>query len=551
MNDAATLFGVPTTWEHGREFSFTNSDSLAVGEVVLIPVYETRSVVSGLSLRAFPSKAFTSPHDDTSATDHPRAMEASPTLEFARIARVHPLSTEGEEQLYDVVAGSYPDGRCDDLPRSSIARIILDQARLHAMILTHGSLFLNNFGDGDLEILAIRRRSRKVGIEAASTRLLASVRMARLHHRHQAGVRGAVLLSAALRRQLQGHRFALLRARARLESLALRMHFMRRFLKQRDASTLLHAVSRRCLARRHAIATRALYFCVGFRFKRLLVCVKLMHASRLRASLRMTPHRQNYILVNLSLRVASRLAAPSAASALRSLEPPEFGCPSGNGAGKGGAGVVPIGLESEPQMGQRVILASDVPRYVLEATLHGNGCTLTRGEYASSVVEPHEGAPATMLDLWQGGMLGTVVGLDGVGSLTRKRRQDLLMPREHRWMADALSFKSRHFVAQAQSALAAPLPPAVWLSKGRALATACVAWDGDCRQHAEERGEGSWGMSNVREGSDPDRVSGRERARTGYLLGLNKSSCARSCVLYDYVYVPLARISTRHCSRCL
>ena len=168
--------------------------------------------------------------------------------------------------------------------------------------------------------------------------------------------------------------------------------------------------------------------------------------------------------------------------------------------------MVPIGLESEPQMGQRVILASDVPRYVLEATLHGNGCTLTRGEYASSVVEPHEGAPATMLDLWQGGMLGTVVGLDGVGSLTRKRRQDLLMPREHRWMADALSFKSRHFVAQAQSALAAPLPPAVWLSKGRALATACVAWDGDCRQHAEERGEGSWGMSNVREGSDPDRV---------------------------------------------
>ena len=156
-----------------------------------------------------------------------------------------------------------------------------------------------------------------------------------------------------------------------------------------------------------------------------------------------------------------------------------------------------------------------------------------------------------MLDLWQGGMLGTVVGLDGVGSLTRKRRQDLLMPREHRWMADALSFKSRHFVAQAQSALAAPLPPAVWLSKGRALATACVAWDGDCRQHAEERGEGSWGMSNVREGSDPDRVSGRERARTGYLLGRNKSSCARSCVLYDYVYVPLARISTRYCSRCL
>jgi hypothetical protein len=55
-----------------------------------------------------------------------QALDTSQTLEFARISHVHGFE-EGAEPAFDVVAASYPDGRWHDIPRSSIAKIVLDQ----------------------------------------------------------------------------------------------------------------------------------------------------------------------------------------------------------------------------------------------------------------------------------------------------------------------------------------------------------------------------------------------------------------------------------------
>ena len=63
-----------------------------------------------------------------------QALDTSQTLEFARISHVHGCE-EGAEPAYDVVAASYPDGRWHDLPRSSIAKIVMDQVLILSVVI--------------------------------------------------------------------------------------------------------------------------------------------------------------------------------------------------------------------------------------------------------------------------------------------------------------------------------------------------------------------------------------------------------------------------------
>jgi hypothetical protein len=74
------------------------------GEVVIIPVFTTRSNVTGLSKHSEPASVFASvfvqPHGIASDLDHPRALDTSQTLEFARISEVAlPTSLLPDHQL--------------------------------------------------------------------------------------------------------------------------------------------------------------------------------------------------------------------------------------------------------------------------------------------------------------------------------------------------------------------------------------------------------------------------------------------------------------------
>ena len=59
------------------------------GEVVIIPVFTTLSNVTGLSKHSEPASVFVqSSSRIASDRDHPRALDTSQTLEFARISEV-------------------------------------------------------------------------------------------------------------------------------------------------------------------------------------------------------------------------------------------------------------------------------------------------------------------------------------------------------------------------------------------------------------------------------------------------------------------------------
>ena len=72
------------------------------GEVVIIPVFTTRSNVTGFSKHSEPASVFVHPDGIAADRDHPRALDTSQTLEFARISevahfgnvRTNPLSHE-------------------------------------------------------------------------------------------------------------------------------------------------------------------------------------------------------------------------------------------------------------------------------------------------------------------------------------------------------------------------------------------------------------------------------------------------------------------------
>ena len=110
---------------------------------MLIPVYSTRSSVTGTSKQSEPTATFVNPEESDWRRldrDHPSAPDTSQTLEFARISKVNdhqpsPKAShyqyrafehsfdnvyctgqvhgqKGDEQrYYDVVAASYPDAR--------------------------------------------------------------------------------------------------------------------------------------------------------------------------------------------------------------------------------------------------------------------------------------------------------------------------------------------------------------------------------------------------------------------------------------------------------
>jgi len=61
--------------------------------VVIIPVFTTRSNVTGLSKHSEPALVFVQPHGIASDLDHPRALDTSQTLEFARISEVALLTS--------------------------------------------------------------------------------------------------------------------------------------------------------------------------------------------------------------------------------------------------------------------------------------------------------------------------------------------------------------------------------------------------------------------------------------------------------------------------
>ena len=164
-----------------------------------------------------------------------------------------------------------------------------------------------------------------------------------------------------------------------------------------------------------------------------------------------------------------------------------------------------IGFRQQPMVGQRVVLASDVAVFVLQATLENNGATNT-GVTSDGVTSPY-GRPKTLLDLFLGSMIGRIVALPGLAALSRQRAGGKGLPRVH----GALLITGDMPVSHEEAGRG------VW-QRGRQFVTATVSWDGDlggqmfspsgtvpCEQTWEEGG----------------RAGQARRVRSGYLVGKN------------------------------
>jgi len=134
------------------------------------------------------------------------------------------------------------------LPRSSIAKITQDAAIMHAMILTHGGLFVHTLPEEEGSPHAHRRRTNQNAMDAATKYMLSFLRRAPVQHVHTHKVRAAFELQKALRRTMVAngqddlyvaHPILVLRARARISSELLRFYISHRFSLLRRCSRVL------------------------------------------------------------------------------------------------------------------------------------------------------------------------------------------------------------------------------------------------------------------------------------------------------------------------
>lgn len=179
--------------------------------------------------------------------------------------------------------------------------------------------------------------------------------------------------------------------------------------------------------------------------------------------------------------------------------------------GRGGLGhpspaSTPIGYGQEPIVGQRVVLASDVAAFVLQATLENNGAR--SAEVTNYGVVSPSARPKTLLDLFLGSMIGRIVALPGLAALSRQRARRKSLPRVH----GALLSTGDIVVSHEEAGWG------VW-QQGRQIVTATVSWDGDLGGQMFNPGPGIgpgaqiWG-----EGRQAWRV---KRVRSGYFVGKN------------------------------
>ena len=184
------------------------------------------------------------------------------------------------------------------------------------------------------------------------------------------------------------------------------------------------------------------------------------------------------------------------------MRPKNLSLPDRGGLGHLSPATTPIGFRQEPLVGQRVVLASDVAVFVLQATLEQNGATNT-GVTKFCVTSP-SGRPKTLLDLFLGSMIGSVVALPGLAALSRQRARGKGLPRVH----GALSSTGDIPVSREEAGRG------VW-QKGRQFVTATVSWDGDL-------GGQLFSPTGPAQTWEEGGLAGQaRRVRSGYLLGKN------------------------------
>jgi hypothetical protein len=167
-----------------------------------------------------------------------------------------------------------------------------------------------------------------------------------------------------------------------------------------------------------------------------------------------------------------------------------------------------IGFRQQPVVGQRVVLASDVAVFVLQATLENNGATNT-GDTKDGVMSP-SGRPKTLLDLFMGSMIGRIVALPGLAALSQQRARGKGLPRVHGALLSTGDIPVSHEEAGRGVF-------DVW-QRGRQFVTATVSWDGDLGgQVFSPSGTGPGGQTWEEEG----RAGQARRVRSGYLVGKN------------------------------
>ena len=119
---------------------------------------------------------------------------------------------------------------------------------MHAMILTHGSLFVHTLPEEEGAHHAHRRRINQNAMDAATKYMLCFLRRVPVHHVHTHKVRAAFEFQKALRRTMVAngqsdlyvaHPILVLRARAGISSELLRFYILHRFSLLRCCSRVL------------------------------------------------------------------------------------------------------------------------------------------------------------------------------------------------------------------------------------------------------------------------------------------------------------------------